>query len=175
MLYYFVFKVFSCFFGFSVLFLFLQLMLIGHPGTKINEKKLRKAKKKIPCFFKTTPSMNNCFEDRLFPLFVRTFCCLKKKLFLKLFFDHGGQGSVKKKLFRLRIFFLLLVYLKRAYNQDTKARIHSAQVSAQESGQGSGQGTRGKGQGNGQGTRERASERAHNQCFYSIQTTWRGE
>ena len=44
---YFVFKVFSCFFGFSVLFLFLQLMLIGHPGTKINEKKLRKAKKKI--------------------------------------------------------------------------------------------------------------------------------
>ena len=85
------------------------------------------------------------FENRLFPLFVRTFCCLKKKLFLKLFFDHGGQGSVKKKLFRLRIFFLLLVYLKRAYNQDTKARIHSALRS--------GQGARGKGQG---------SERAHN-------------
>ena len=73
------------------------------------------------------------FENRLFPLFVRTFCCLKKKLFLKLFFDHGGQGSVKKKLFRLRIFFLLLVYLKRAYNQDTKARIHSAHVSAHHS------------------------------------------
>ena len=116
------------------------------------------------------------FENRLFPLFVRTFCCLKKKLFLKLFFDHGGQGSVKKKLFRLRIFFLLLVYLKRAYNQDTKARIHSAHVSAlrsgqgngQESGQGSGQGNgQGSGQGNGQGTgkgraRERASKRTIN-------------
>ena len=114
------------------------------------------------------------FENRLFPLFVRTFCCLKKKLFLKLFFVHGGQGSVKKKLFRLRIFFLLLVYLKRAYNQDTKARIHSALRSGQESGQGNGQGsgqgardkeqgTRGKGQAaRDKGASERASERIIN-------------
>ena len=69
------------------------------------------------------------FENRLFPLFVRTFCCLKKKLFLKLFFVHGAQESVKKKLFRLRIYFLLLVYLKRAYNQDTK-RAYIARINA---------------------------------------------
>ena len=61
------------------------------------------------------------FENRLFPLFVRTFCCLKKKLFLKLFFDHGGQGSVKKKLFRLRIFFLLLVYLRDHFNMTSSS------------------------------------------------------
>jgi hypothetical protein len=33
-------------FGFSVLFLFLQLMLVGHLGTKINKKKLRKTEQR---------------------------------------------------------------------------------------------------------------------------------
>ena len=59
---YFVFKVFSCFFGFSVLFLFLQLMLIGHPGTKINEKKLRKVKKK---YNKELNNLSNLMQPKL--------------------------------------------------------------------------------------------------------------
>ena len=119
------------------------------------------------------------FENRLFPLFVRTFCCLKKKLFLKLFFDHGGQGSVKKKLFRLRIFFLLLVYLKRAYNQETKARMlarkgagkgtgmlagkGTGKGAGKGAGKGTGKGTgKGAGKGTGKGASERASERTIN-------------